>query len=589
MNFKKNDVFVFLSYFRGHAGLFAADIAFAVVISAIDIAFPVLSRHTLNGILPRYSSAPEQTAKAFAIVVAAGFALYFLRTAAQWFISYFGHLFGVYVEAAMRRDVFTHIENQGFGFFDKNRTGKIMSRASTDLFEIAELAHHGPEDLIISVLTLGGAFFVMMRIRWQLALIVFVSLPVMVLMTHFCKKRLMKTSKEVKSQTAEINAALESSISGARITKVFTNEEFEIKKFAESNASFVSAKKIYYKAMAGFRSGMDFATHILNVLVLAVGGFFIIKGKMTVGDLVAANLFVAAFLQPIRRLTNFVEQFSTGMAGFARFRELMETHEEMAESPDAAEIKNCRGDIEYKNVSFGYGRGTDVVENVSLSIPAGKTVALVGLSGGGKTTLCHLLPRFYEQRSGEILLDGTDTRNITLKSLRKQIGFVQQDVFLFASTIKENIAYGKPGASDEEIVEAARRAEILGDIQEMSGGFDTIVGERGIKLSGGQKQRVAIARVFLKNPPILVLDEATSALDSVTEQKIQGAFRELSKGRTTIVIAHRLSTIKHADIIAVVGNKGIVEQGTHEELMKKGGEYSMLYKAQMHTEMENEL
>lgn len=580
-NIPKGDIKFFLSYFKGHMGIFIADLIFAVMISFIDLSFPVLSRFSLNRILPNYDSDPSGTVKAFTMVVVFGFLLYILRTVGQWFITYFGHVFGVYVETAMREDIFRHIENQSFSFFDKNRTGKIMSRASTDLFEVSELAHHGPEDLLISFLTLGGAFVIMFRIQWQLALIVFLALPTMIICTQASKKFIMRTSKNVKGETAGINTALESSISGARVTKIFTNEEYEIEKFEKSNKAFLSAKKFYYKAMARFHSQMDFATHSLNIVVLAVGGYFIIQKKMTYGDLIAANMFVAAFLQPIRRLTNFVEQFSTGMAGFMRFSEVMRSHEETPEAPDAVEIKNAKGDISYKNVTFSYGNGINVIENISFDAPAGKTIALVGSSGSGKTTLCHLLPRFYDYTEGEILLDGTNIKNLTLKSLRQQIGFVQQDVFLFAGSVRENIAYGKPDATMEEIIAAAKRAEIYDDVLKMPDGFDTVVGERGIKLSGGQKQRVAIARVFLKNPPILVLDEATSALDSVTELKIQHSFDELSKGRTTFIIAHRLSTIRNADSIIVVGEKGISESGTHQELMEKKGEYYNLYTTQM--------
>jgi len=576
----KNDIKFFLSYFKGHLGIFFADIFFAILISVIDVVFPVLSRFSINEVLPKYNSAPAQTVKTFAIIIVIGFALYILRSGANWFITYFGHYFGVLVEKDMRKDIFRHIQNQSFSFFDKNLTGKLMSRATTDLFEITELSHHGPEDLIISVLTLGGSFVVMMTIKWQLALVVFISLPLMIFCTQFSRKNIMRTSKNVKSTTSGINAALESSISGARVTKVFTNEEYEINKFEKSNEDFVNAKKLSYKAMARFHSQMDFTTHILNVVVLAVGGFFIIKGEMTIGDLVAANMFVTAFLQPIRRLTNFVEQFSTGMAGFMRFSELMRTHEEIEEKENAIELNSTKGNIEYKNVTFDYGNSINVIENVTFSVKQGETIALVGSSGGGKTTICHLLPRFYDYKNGQITLDGIDIKDIKLHSLRKQIGFVQQDVFLFAGTVRENIAYGKPDATDEEIEIAAKRAEIFDDIQKMQDGFNTLVGERGLKLSGGQKQRISIARVFLKNPPILVLDEATSALDSVTEQKIQSAFDELSKGRTSFVIAHRLSTIRNADRIIVINDKGIAEKGTHEELINQKGEYFRLYSAQ---------
>ncbi len=573
----------FISYFKPHLPVFFADLACALFVACVDVLFPLVSRYTLNNVIPGFDTDPQSTVRTFIAIILCCLGFYLLRTAAYWFITYFGHVFGVAIEKDMRRDIFAHIQAQSFSFFDKNRTGKIMSRATTDLFEISELAHHGPEDLLISVLTLTGAFFVMFSIRWQLAVIVFVSLPLMIIITSLSRGMLMRTSKNVKGKTADINTAMESSISGARVTKVFTNEKFEESKFSKSNEAFFDSKKHYYKAMATFHAEMEFVTHILGVVILGSGGWFILKGEMTLGDLVAANMFVAAFLQPIRRLTNFIEQFSTGMAGFVRFAEVMHTHEEIYEKPDAIEIKDVRGDIEFKDVSFEYGNGVNVIENLSFVVPAGKTIALVGPSGGGKTSICHLLPRFYDFQKGSITLDGIDIRDLTIESLRRQIGFVQQDVFLFAGTIKENIAYGKSDASDEEIILAAKRAEIYDDIMKMPDGFDSVVGERGIKLSGGQKQRVSIARVFLKNPPILVLDEATSALDSVTEQKIQGAFDELSKGRTSFVIAHRLSTIKNADLIAVVDDHKIVEIGTHDDLMRNtDGEYYKLRTAQVY-------
>ena len=504
-----------------------------------------------------------------------------LRTVAQWFITFFGHVFGVAVEKDMRRDIFEHIEKQSFSFFDKNRTGQLMSRTTTDLFEISELAHHGPEDLLISLLTLFGAFFVMFSIRWQLAVIVFVTLPLLIFAVYSSRKSLMGSSSLVKGKTAEINSAVESSISGARTTKIFTNEDYEFSKFEKNNQNFFDAKRLYYKAMAGMHSKMEFVTHILSVIILAVGGFYIMKGKMTLGDLVAANMFVAAFLQPIRRLANFVEQFSTGMAGFMRFSEMMQIHEEMPEKTDAVELSEKIESVDFENVSFDYSENFPVLKNISLEVKKGQTVAFVGPSGGGKTTLCNLLARFYEVKDGSIKINGIDIRDYKLKSLRSQIGFVQQDVFMFAGTIRENIAYGRPDATEAEIIEAAKEAEIYDDIMNMQNGFDSVIGERGIKLSGGQKQRISIARVFLKNPPVLVLDEATSALDSITEQKIQSAFDRLCSGRTAFVIAHRLSTIKNADKIAVLENHKIVESGTHEQLLSKKGEYFNLYTAQV--------
>lgn len=583
---KKSEYKLFFSYFKPHKWLFFADLFCAVFVAAVDVIFPVISRFTLNKVLPQYLNSADNSVQrtvifTFFSIIALCFLMCVLRTVAQWFITFFGHVFGVAVEKDMRRDIFEHIEKQSFSFFDKNRTGQLMSRTTTDLFEISELAHHGPEDLLISLLTLFGAFFVMFSIRWQLAVIVFVTLPLLIFAVYSSRKSLMGSSSLVKGKTAEINSAVESSISGARTTKIFTNEDYEFSKFEKSNQNFFDAKRLYYKAMAGMHSKMEFVTHILSVIILAVGGFYIMKGKMTLGDLVAANMFVAAFLQPIRRLANFVEQFSTGMAGFMRFSEMMQIHEEMPEKTDAVELSEKIESVDFENVSFDYSENFPVLKNISLEVKKGQTVAFVGPSGGGKTTLCNLLARFYEVKDGSIKINGIDIRDYKLKSLRSQIGFVQQDVFMFAGTIRENIAYGRPDATEAEIIEAAKEAEIYDDIMNMQNGFDSVIGERGIKLSGGQKQRISIARVFLKNPPVLVLDEATSALDSITEQKIQSAFDRLCSGRTAFMIAHRLSTIKNADKIAVLENHKIVESGTHEQLLSKKGEYFNLYTAQV--------
>ena len=480
----------------------------------------------------------------------------------------------------MRRDVFDHLEKLPFSYYDTHRTGKIMARATTDLFEITELAHHGPEDFSIAMLNLLGSFALMLTIRWELAVTVIIALPVMIFIGVVARRNLSRASAKVKETTAEVNANLESSISGIRVTKGFNNEDFERARFDVSNKQYSAAKQNRFRYMANFFTNIEFCNNMLSLLVLAVGGYFIMKDKMTLPDLVAANLFVASFVGPIKRLNGFVEQYITGMAGFNRFIEIMRTAPEPADAPDAVEILSARGNITFENVDFSYTPDFPVLKNVNLEIHSGEKFALVGASGGGKTTVCNLIPRFYEITGGSISLDGIDIRHIKKASLRSQIGIVQQDVFLFAGTIRENIAYGKPNATDEEIVLAAKRAEIHEDIMLMPNGYDSIVGERGIKLSGGQKQRVSIARCFLKNPPILILDEATSALDTATEIKIQHSFDELSKGRTTLVIAHRLSTVKNADQIAVVNDHGIVEQGRHEELMAKQGEYYRLRAAQ---------
>ena len=562
---------LFLSYYKAHWKLFVGDMICALIVALVDTVFPMMSKYTLDSIIPTF-----ELSLLFKMILIMTL-MYIVRAVAFWFINYWGHVFGTKVEADMRRDIFSHIENQDFAFFDNHRTGKIMSRVTNDLFEVTELAHHGPEDLFISTLTLLGSFIMLLSIRIELAIIVFCYIPLLLFFTIQSRKNMGKSSRAVKEKTAEINTVLESSISGVRVTKAFANENFEINRFEKGNSDFKKAKKQFYNAMSTFHVKLEFPINLLNVIILAVGGYFIMKGEMSMSDLVAANLFVAAFVQPIKRLTNFVEQYTSGMAGFNRFMEIMETKPVIQEVENAINVEEIKGNISYANVSFSYGNNIEVLSNINLEIEKGKTFAFVGTSGAGKTTLCHLLPRFYEVTSGEILIDNIPIKNMSLKSLRQQIGLVQQDVFLFAGTIKENIAYGKIGATDEDIIEAAKAAEIHEDIMKMPNGYDTLVGERGIKLSGGQKQRVSIARIFLKNPPILILDEATSSLDSVTEEKIQESFDKLSKGRTTLVIAHRLSTIKNADKIVVIGKDGILESGTHSELLAKDGVYAELY------------
>ena len=569
--FNSNPLKIFFSYYKPHWKIFALDIFCAIMISVVDVAFPMVSKFTIDSLLP------NKNFKSFFILIAVLVFVYILRRTFTWFVNYWGHYFGSLVETDMRRDVFEHLENQSFTFYDKHRTGKLMSRATTDLFEITELAHHGPEDFLISILTLIGSFFLLLKIRWELALIVFIFVPIIIAITMISRRSLSESSRKVKETTAEINAVLESSISGVRVTKVFTNEEYEMSRFEEGNENYRNAKKKFYKHMSSFHANIEFFSSLLSILVLAVGGIFIMQDKMLISDLVAANLFIAAFSSPIRRLAFLVEQYTTGMAGFKRFLEIMKVDTSVKDSENAQDIFCARGNINFENVSFSYTDGIEVLKNINLKITPGQKFALVGLSGGGKTTICNLLPRFYEVTDGKIFIDGIDIKDIKLKSLRKQIGIVQQDVFLFAGTIKENIAYGKINATDEEIIEAAKLSEIHEDILKMPQGYDTLVGERGIKLSGGQKQRVSIARCFLKNPPILILDEATSALDTSTEIKIQKAFDALSKGRTTLIIAHRLSTIKNSDCIAVIGDKEIKEIGTHDELISKNGIYSDLY------------
>lgn len=574
MNFHENPLKIFFSYYKPHLKLFIADMICAFMIAAIDVAFPMFSRYALDILIPNGNL---RIFTFFIIILGGG---YFLRWICNWFVNYWGHIFGNRIEQDMRRDVFSHLEKLPFSFYDTNRTGKIMARATTDLFEITELAHHGPEDFFIAILTIFGSFFLLLKIRWELAIIVIITMPIILFIVIFSRRNLSKTSKKVKETTAEINANLESSISGIRVTKGFVNEELENKNFDAMNKKYSHAKRIRFKYMAFFHSNIELCNNLLSLLVLAAGGYFIMKGKMTLPDLVAANLFIASFTAPIRKLTNFVEQFSTGMAGFSRFLEIMQTEPEEPDSPDAVEILASRGNISFEHVNFSYANNIQVLSDINFTVKSGEKFALVGSSGGGKSTICNLIPRFYEISEGQILLDGINIKKIKRNSLRNQIGIVQQDVFLFAGSVRENIAYAKPNATDQEIILAAKRAEIHDDIMNMPDGYETIVGERGIKLSGGQKQRISIARCFLKNPPILILDEATSALDTATEIKIQKAFDELSKGRTTIVIAHRLSTIKNADKIAVINHKTICETGTHSDLIAKQGEYYKLCQAQ---------
>lgn len=574
MNFSDKPLKIFFSYYKPHLKLFIADMICAFIIAAIDVAFPMFSRYALDILIPNGNL---RIFTFFIIILGGG---YFLRWICNWFVNYWGHIFGNRIEQDMRRDVFSHLEKLPFSFYDTNRTGKIMARATTDLFEITELAHHGPEDFFIAILTIFGSFFLLLKIRWELAIIVIISMPIILFIVIFSRRNLSKTSKKVKETTAEINANLESSISGIRVTKGFVNEELENKNFDAMNKKYSHAKRIRFKYMAFFHSNIELCNNLLSLLVLATGGYFIMKGKMTLPDLVAANLFIASFTAPIRKLTNFVEQFSTGMAGFSRFLEIMQTEPEEPDSPDAAEILASRGNISFEHVNFSYANNIQILSDINFTVKSGEKFALVGSSGGGKSTICNLIPRFYEISEGQILLDGINIKKIKRNSLRNQIGIVQQDVFLFAGSVRENIAYAKPNATEQEIILAAKRAEIHDDIMNMPDGYETIVGERGIKLSGGQKQRISIARCFLKNPPILILDEATSALDTATEIKIQKAFDELSKGRTTIVIAHRLSTIKNADKIAVINHKTICETGTHSDLIAKQGEYYKLCQAQ---------
>ena len=565
---------IFMSYIAGHKKLFALDMSCALLVSIIDLVFPYVSRTSMNRLLP------GKLFTLFFTVMALMVAAYVVKAGLYYIITVLGHRMGVLIEADMRRDVFNHMQDLSCSFYDKNRTGVLMSRITSDLFDITELAHHGPENILICTLTIVGALAVMFTIEWRLALTLAVVLPLCLWFTLSQRVRMKDANIEVKKKTADIYAAIESSISGIRTAKAFANEEQELDKFDDANALFKASKVEYYKTMGLFQSGMDFTCGIAQVLVITVGGLLIMKEKMDYIDLVTFSLYVSTFISPIRRLTQFSEQYMNGSAGFTRFLELMRTEPTIKDRPGAMEMGGVEGRVDYEHVSFDYGNGVPVLKDIDLHIEPGQCLAVVGPSGGGKTTLCQLLPRFYDVCAGSVKVDGVDVRDVTQSSLRRNIGMIQQDVFMFAGTIRENIRYGRPDATDEEIVEAAVRAQVHNEIMELPDGYDSYIGERGVMLSGGQKQRISIARVFLKNPKILVLDEATSALDTVTEQRIQASLDELSQGRTTIIIAHRLSTVRNADMIAVVEGEHIVELGSHQQLMEQNGEYARLCRAQ---------
>jgi len=506
------------------------------------------------------------------------FLIIFLRYISQYIVSYYGHLLGVRIERDMRKDIFVHLQTLPFSYYDNNKTGHIMSRIVNDLRDITELAHHGPEDLFISLVMLSGSFIILLQIEWRLTLIIFSFIPLMLLFSVKKRNKMESSFREVRKKIADVNSQLENSISGIRVAKAFTNEEYEIEKFNEGNEAFSNARRNSYKIMAEFTSGINLMSSILNLLVISVGGYFVYLKVIDLGDLFAYTLYVNFFMQPIRRLTEFTQQYQDGMTGFERFLEVMNIKPSIVDSPNAIEANDIKGDIRFENVSFSYNNGNKkILENINFYVPRGKTVAIVGPSGVGKTTLCHLIPRFYEVTEGQIMIDGVDIKDYTLKSLRQNIGIVQQDVFLFTGTIKENIQYGNPTATEADIIKAAKKAKIHDFIMSLPFNYETYIGEKGIKLSGGQKQRISIARLFLKNPPILILDEATSSLDTETEMLIQESFKELSKGRTTLIIAHRLSTIKNADTILVLTDDGIKEIGTHEELLASKGIYYNLY------------
>ncbi len=564
----------FAKYYKNHLPLFYLDFICAFLMAGLDLIFPTIVRKTIDEILP---------SKNLRLLIWTGvgmLVLYILRAVLQYIVDYWGHVLGVRIEYDMRQDLFNHINKLSFSYFDNTKTGHIMSRIVNDLNEISELAHHGPEDLFVITVTLLGSFIILLVSYWPLALIIFSIVPVMLVFAVSKNKKMQSVFRETRLKIADINAQVEDSISGIRVVKSFTNEWYEEKKFEKGNMNFKKSREDTYKVMGEFYSGINFFSNLINVVVIIFGGIFIYYGRITSGMLVGFLLYVTMFLEPIKKFTTLIENYQKGMSGFARFIETLEIEPDIKDDPKAVNIEQVDGEIIFDDVTFSYNNKENVLENINLSIKSGEAIAFVGPSGGGKTTLCSLIPRFYEVDKGSVRVGGMDIKMITQRSLRKNIGIVQQDIFLFSGTIKENIAYGNIGASDEEIIEAAKKANAHEFIIALENGYDTYIGERGSRLSGGQKQRISIARVFLKNPPILILDEATSALDSETEEMIQKSLFDLSKDRTTLIIAHRLVTIRNADRIVVLTDEGIAEIGTHKELLDNNGIYTRLYRAQ---------
>ncbi|MCM3087882.1 ABC transporter ATP-binding protein [Bhargavaea ginsengi] len=564
----------FFSYYKPHKRLFMIDFSSAVFVALLELAFPVAVQWFIDELLPTGDWGRIVWVSLLLLGV------YLLSTFLQFIVAYLGHKLGINIETDMRQQLFNHVQRQSFRFFDNTKTGHIMSRITNDLFDIGELAHHGPEDIFIAIMTIIGAFSIMYTINPELALITIIMIPFLVAVITFCNTKMNKAWRNMYSRIADVNARVEDSVSGVRVVQSFTNESFEMSRFRSDNGRFRHAKVAAYKVMAWTHSSMYMMTRLVTLLVLVVGAWFTFNDRLSYGELVSFVLFVNVLIKPVDKIAALLEMYPKGMAGFRRFRELLDEEPEVLDRPDAVEVSHLNGNIRFDRVAFAYDGSKSVLNDISLSIRAGQTVAFVGPSGAGKTTICSLIPRFYDVDSGSISIDGMDVRDMTMRSLRSQIGIVQQDVFLFTGTIFENIAYGKLGATDEEVYEAARKAHLEEFVTELPDGYETQIGERGLKLSGGQKQRLAIARMFLKNPPILILDEATSALDTETERIIQQSLEELSENRTTLVIAHRLATIRNADRVVVVTKDGIAEDGKYEELVQKGGVFANLHNIQ---------
>lgn len=568
----------FIKYYKPYLALFYTDMLCALTLSVIDLSFPLIVRFLMNDVYKMPSQ--SDIVKYMAITGAVLFAMYVIRFFCQWFITSWGHIMGAKMEGDMRRDLFAQMQKLSFSYYDERNTGKLMSRLVNDLFDISELAHHGPEDIFISIIKLTGTFIILLTINVNMTLLLIFFIVVMLMFSVYYNKQMRNTFMRNREKIASVNAVTQDSLGGIRVVKSFANEQIEVEKFEKGNNDFLETKKDSYTIMGKYYSGNGFFQGMLYLSVVIGGGLLVTKGKLQLTDLTIYILYINTFLNPIDKLVNFTEQFQRGMTGFERFYEVMNAVPEIRDKDGAKVMEDVKGNIRFENVSFSYNEKSDVLANINVDIDAGKTIALVGPSGGGKTTFCSLIPRFYEVSSGKVTIDGLDIKDVTQKSLRNSIGIVQQDVYLFSGTIKQNIAYGKPEATDEEIIEAAKKANIHDYIMSLKDGYDTYTGERGVKLSGGQKQRISIARVFLKNPPILILDEATSALDNESEKFIQKSLEDLAKNRTTIVIAHRLSTIRNADEILVLTEEGVKERGNHDKLLAKDGVYAYLYNMQ---------